>query len=622
MDKTKRLTMSQALIAYLAQQYVSRDGKENRFFAGVWGIFGHGNVAGIGQALQQFSSELTYYPSRNEQAQVHAAVAYAKHKNRMETFACTSSIGPGATNMLTGAALATINRIPVLLLPGDIFAERLQAPVLQQLESEHSQDVSVNDCFKPVSRYWDRINRAEQLITSLPEALRVMTSPAETGAVTLALPQDVQTEAYDFPVRMFEKRVWHIPRARADFEALQRAVQWIRESKAPMIVAGGGIHYSEANATLQAFVRQTGIPIAETQAGKGSLPYDESLNLGAIGATGTEGANRIARDADLIVGIGTRYSDFTTASKTAFQNPNVRFININVAEFDAYKHNALPLVGDAKVTLEELGTGLLDWHTDKTYQDYCCQLNLAWNAEVQRIYDIRHEPMLSQGEVIGMVNTYSKSQDVVLCAAGSLPGDLHKLWRTRDPRGYHLEYGYSCMGYEIAGGMGVAMADPTRTVYVMVGDGSYLLMNSEIVTMVQEHIKVVIVLLDNHGFASIGGLSKSVGNDGFGTKYRYRTESDQLDGELLPIDYAANCASLGAVVFKANDRDAFVKALKEAENIQGKPVCIVVEVDRRERVAGYESWWDVAIAQVSENKAVQEARAKYEEQKKQERTFL
>lgn len=616
---TRKLTMAQALVLYLAQQYVARDGMENRFFAGAWGIFGHGNVAGIGQALQQFSSELRYYQSRNEQAHVHASVAYAKMKNRLQTFACTSSIGPGATNMVTGAALATINRLPVLLLPGDIFAERKQAPVLQQLESEHSQDISVNDCFKPVSRYWDRINRPEQLITSLPEVMRVLTSPAETGAVTLCLPQDTQTEAFDYPTWFFEKRVWHIPRNRADLESVKTAVKWIQASKKPLIIAGGGVHYSEATAQLQQFVEATGIPIGETQAGKGALVYDHPLNLGAIGATGTEGANIMAREADLIIGIGTRYSDFTTASKTAFQNPDVRFININVAEFDAYKHHALPLVGDAQVTLNELAEALQGYQTDEAYRQRATTFNLAWDEEVQRIYNLEHEPVISQGEVIGAVNTISNPKDVVLCAAGSLPGDLHKLWRTRDPKGYHMEYGYSCMGYEIAGGLGVKMADPERDVYVMVGDGSFLMMHTEIVTMVQEGIKVIILVLDNHGYSSIGGLSKSVGSDGFGTKYRYRTDSDHLDGETLPIDFAANCASLGATVFKASNKDELADALVSAQKHEGSPACIVIEVDRSQRVDGYESWWDVAVAEVSDNLDVQQAYADYIEAKDKER---
>jgi 3D-(3,5/4)-trihydroxycyclohexane-1,2-dione acylhydrolase (decyclizing) len=619
---TRRLTMAQALILYLTRQYVARDGVENLFFAGVWGIFGHGVVAGIGQALQQYSREIRYYQSRNEQAQVHAAVAYAKHKNRLQTFVCTSSIGPGATNMITGAAVATVNRIPVLLLPGDIFAERVQAPVLQQLEVPYTQDIGVNDCFKPVSRYWDRLYRPEQLITALPEAMRVLTSPAETGAVTLALPQDVQTFAYDYPAEMFEKRVWVIPRSRPDTTLLQKAASWIRESRQPLIIAGGGVHYSEASAALRAFVEKTGIPVDETQAGKGSLNYDHPFNLGAIGTTGTEGANILAREADLIIGIGTRYSDFTTASNTAFQNPDVRFININVAEFDAYKRGAVPLVGDAKVTLEELLIAVGDYRTPEAYQERARRYNLAWDAEVHRIYNLEHEPLLSQGEVIGMVNTFSSPRDVLLCAAGSLPGDLHKLWRTRDPRGYHLEYGYSCMGYEIAGGLGVKMADPEREVYVMVGDGSYLMLNSEIVTMVQEGIKVVIIVLDNHGFASIGGLSKSVGGDGFGTKYRYRTESSQLDGETLPVDFAQNCESLGARVFRANTREDFMAALQAAKSIQNCPVCIVTEVDRHQRVPGYESWWDVAVPEVSDDPAVQQARREYEQAKKRQRHYL
>lgn len=619
---TRRLTMAQALILYLSRQYVARDGVENPFFAGVWGIFGHGNVAGIGQALQQFSGEMRYYQSRNEQAQVHTAVAFAKHKNRLQTFACTSSIGPGATNMITGAAVATVNRIPVLLLPGDIFAERIQAPVLQQIENEHSQDISANDCFKPVSRYWDRIYRPEQLITALPEAMRVLTSPADTGAVTLALPQDTQTEAYDYPAAMFEKRVWAIPRNRPDAALLRQAAQWIRDSQAPLIVAGGGVHYSAANDALRQFVEQTGIPVGETQAGKGSLNYDHPLNLGAIGVTGTPGANIMAREADLVIGIGTRYSDFTTASKSAFQNPNVRFININVMTFDAHKHAALPLVGDARVTLEELGAALEGYRTAAAYQSRAHEFNREWDAEVHRIYNLEHEPLISQGEVIGLVNQYSRPQDVMLCAAGSLPGDLHKLWRTRDPRGYHLEYGYSCMGYEIAGGMGVKLADPDREVYIMVGDGSFLMLNSEIVTMVQERIKVTIVVLDNHGFASIGGLSKSIGSDGFGTKYRFRTGHDALDGETLPIDFAKNCESLGAHVILARNRAELADALEAAKAIHDRPVCIITETDRRQRVPGYESWWDVSVAEVSDNPDVQQARREYEEQKARQRHFL
>lgn len=616
---TKRLTMAQALIEFLQNQYVERDGVEQPFFAGCWGIFGHGNVAGIGQALQQYAATFRYYQTRNEQAMVHTAVAYAKMKNRLQTFACTSSIGPGATNMITAAAGATINRIPVLLLPGDIFAERLQAPVLQQLESEHSQDISVNDCFKPVSRYWDRLYRPEQAITALPEAMRVLTSPAETGAVTLALPQDVQTQAFDYPVEFLRKRIWHIPRSRPDLAQLQRAAQIIRAARQPLIIAGGGVHYSDATSALLDFANRTGIPSCETQAGKGALPYNHPANLGAVGVTGTLGANRIAREADVVIGIGTRYSDFTTASKTAFQHPNVTFININVAEFDAYKHHAIPLVGDARATLEELLSLLEGWRVDESYRARVADYNREWDAEVERIYTLEHGPLLSQGEVIGVVNTLSQPRDVMLCAAGSLPGDLHKLWRTRDPKGYHLEYGYSCMGYEIAGGIGVKMAAPDREVYVLVGDGSYLMLNSEIVTMVQEKLKVIIVVLDNHGFASIGGLSKSVGSDGFGTKYRFRDESEALAGDVLPIDYAANAASLGAAVLRAHNRSELADAVQAAQKHEGGPVCIVIETDRSQRVGGYESWWDVAIAEVSANPDVEASRQQYEQAKRKQR---
>jgi len=618
--KTTRLTMAQAIIHYLSNQQVERDGHQQPFFAGCWGIFGHGNVAGIGQALQQYADRFRYYQVRNEQAMVHSAAAFAKVKNRLQAFACTSSIGPGATNMLTGAAAATINRLPVLLLPGDIFAQRLQAPVLQQLESEHSQDISVNDCFKPVSRYWDRINRPEQIITALPEVMRVLTSPAETGAVTLSLPQDVQAMAFDYPDDFLEPRIWHIPRPRPDVDSLNCAAEWIRASRRPIIVAGGGVLYSEATAALAAFVERTGIPVGETMAGKGSLPYNHPLNLGAIGATGTAGANIIAREADLIIGIGTRYSDFTTASKTAFQNPNLKFININVAEFDAYKHHALPLVGDARAILDELSTLIAGYEVASEYRTRAAAFNADWDAEVQRIYDLEHGPLMSQGVVIGAVNILSRPNDIVLCAAGSLPGDLHKLWRTRSPGGYHLEYGYSTMGYEIAGGLGAKMADPAREVYVMVGDASYLMMSSEIVTAVQEGVKLVIIILDNHGYASIGGLSKSVGSDGFGTKYRFRTDSGQLDGETLPLDLGANAASLGAKLIRAANKDELATALQQAQ-ASSETVCIFIETDRSQRVGGYESWWDVAVAEVSENPSVQDARRKYDEARNKQRYY-
>lgn len=618
--KTIRLTVAQATITYLKNQYVERDGVEHKFFAGCFGILGHGNVAGMGQALHQ-DPEFPFYVARNEQAMVHSAVAYAKVKNRLETFVCTTSIGPGATNMVTGAALATINRIPVLLIPGDIFATRQVAPVLQQLESSATQDVSVNDCFKPVSKYWDRINRPEQLITALPEVMRVLTSPAETGAVTLSIPQDVQAEAFDFPSEMFQKKVWTIGRNMPDRTLLERAVSLIQKSKKPYIVAGGGTIYSGATGILQRFVGRTGIPVAETYAGKGSLPYDVPQNLGAVGVTGTPGAIEMAKEADVVIGIGTRYSDFTTISKSGFQNPDVRFININVAEFDSFKHGALPLVGDAKAILEELDQRLTDFKVSDTYRTKVEQLNQSWDAFVSEIYTERNETPAFQGEVIGAVNNFSEAKDIVLCAAGSLPGDLHKLWRTRDPKGFHLEYGYSCMGYEIAGGLGAKMARPDSEIYVMIGDGSYLMMSQEIVTSIQEKKKLTIILLNNEGYSSIGSLSASLGSEGFGTYYRYRNEeTSQLDGGLLPVDYAANAASMGAHVIKVPNVEGLKDALKKTKTIDRTTV-IYIEVDRKKGVPGF-AWWDVAVAEVSEKEAVKKSYEAYQNNKKTQKYYL
>ncbi|MBZ5593890.1 MAG: 3D-(3,5/4)-trihydroxycyclohexane-1,2-dione acylhydrolase (decyclizing) [Acidobacteriia bacterium] len=618
--KTKRVTMAQALVGFLKNQHVERDGQEYPFFAGAWGIFGHGNVAGLGQALQQ-NPDFRYYLCRNEQAAVHIAAAYAKAKNRLSTFACVSSIGPGATNMITGAATATINRLPVLLLPGDIFARRNVAPVLQQLESEHSQDISVNDAFKPVSRYWDRINRPDQLPCSVVEAMRVLTSPAQTGAVTLALPQDVQSEAWDYPAEMFEKRVWHVSRPEPERAVVTRAAAMIRAAKRPIIVAGGGVIYSEATEALSQLASCTGIPVGESQAGKGSLPFDHKQSLGAIGVTGTPGANIAARDADLVIAIGTRLSDFTTASKTAFQNPNVRFININVNETDAGKHAGVPVIADARAALDQLEAALSGYHVDQEYATCISDWKQRWEDETDRLFALRHGPPVSQGELIGAVNRGSRPQDVVVCAAGSLPGDLHKLWRTHQPKGYHLEYGYSCMGYEIAGGLGVKMADPSREVYVMVGDGSFLMMSSEITTSIQEGYKLNIILLDNHGFSSIGGLSQAVGSRGFGTDYRFRrSETGQLDGGYVPVDFLALSSGLGACAVRVTTHDEFEHALENMRRHDRTSV-IVIEVDKEMRVPGYESWWDVPISEVSEIESIRQARAQYEQAVKKERRY-
>ena len=617
--------MAQALLRFLASQYVERDGVEQRFFAGVWGIFGHGNVAGIGEALFESPDLLPYHMARNEQSMVHSAVGFGRHKDRLQAFACTSSIGPGATNMLTGAALATVNRVPVLLLPGDVFASRMSDPVLQQLEVPSRGDVSVNDAFQSVSRYWDRIARPEQLIPAALAAMRVLVSPADTGAVTLALPQDVQAEAYDYPDAFLAKRVWHVERRPPDPAALARAIAAIRAAKKPLIVAGGGVIYACASDALRRFVEETGIPVAETQAGKGSLPYDHPSALGAIGATGTSAANRIAKDADLLIGIGTRWSDFTTASKTAFENPDVRFVNVNVAELDAYKNGAIAVTADARVTLEALSG--MGYRVDAAYRDACARLAKEWDAEVTRLYTLAHTPLPAQSEVIGALNEFTGATDVVVCAAGSMPGDLHKLWRTRERKQYHVEYGFSCMGYEIAGALGVKLSDPVREVYSLVGDGSYLMLNEAIVTSLQERAKLVVVLVDNHGFASIGGLSRSLGTEGFGTQFRESKpgarglDNERDPGPYLPVDLAANAESLGAHVIRARGISGFRDALAAAKKVD-RTVVIYVEVDRYVAVPSYESWWEVPVAGTSEEPGVRDARKSYDKAKQKQRRYL
>jgi 3D-(3,5/4)-trihydroxycyclohexane-1,2-dione acylhydrolase (decyclizing) len=622
--RTLRLTTAQALVRFLAAQHIERDGEEHRFFAGCFGIFGHGNVAGIGQALYQHQDLLRYYQPRNEQAMVHTAAAYARMRNRLATFACTSSIGPGATNMLTGAAGATINRVPVLLLPGDVFASRAPDPVLQQLEVPWRGDVSVNDSFQAVSRYWDRIERPEQLIPAALAAMRVLTSQAETGAVTLALPQDVQAEAWDFPAEFVEPRVWHVPRPLPEPGLVAQAAELIRGAARPLIVAGGGVVYSEATEALRRFVDSTGIPVGVTQAGKGALPSDHPWNLGAVGASGTLAANRIAAEADLVIGVGTRWTDFTTASGTAFQRDGVRFVNVNISDFDAAKQRGLALVGDARATLDALHERAGTHAVSSWYRAEIGERVGEWNDERERLTSLGHEPLPAQSEVIGAVNDAAGPRDVVVCAAGSMPGELHKLWQISDPNGYHVEYGYSCMGYEIAGGLGVKLAAPDREVYVLVGDGSYLMMAQEIVTSIQESAKLTIVLVDNHGFSSIGSLSRSVGTDGFGTQYRYRKDGslgtdDELEpGDYLPVDLATNAESLGAYVIRTSTIDELRTALGEAKSID-RTVVITIETDRYAAVPDYDTWWDVPVAEVSEAEAVRKARLEYDQTVRQRR---
>jgi 3D-(3,5/4)-trihydroxycyclohexane-1,2-dione acylhydrolase (decyclizing) len=650
MTDTETLTVAQALVRFLAVQEVERDGARQRFFAGCLGIFGHGNVAGLGQALAQYEDLLPYHPARNEQAMVHVAAGYARQRNRLGAWACTTSVGPGATNLVTGAALATINRLPVLLLPGDTFATRYPHPVLQQLEVPHDATVSVNDCLRPVSRYYERVERPEQLIPAALEAMRVLTDPAETGAVTLALPEDVQAEAFAVPIAFLEPRTWTVYRRPPAADAVRAAADLVRRAQRPLIVAGGGVIYSEATAALRAFVEATGIPVAETQAGRGALVSEHPLSLGAIGATGTAAANRLARDADVVVGIGTRWSDFTTASKSAFQDPGVRFINVNVAGFDAAKMSGLPVAGDARETLTELGAALSGWRAPEQWERLAGEQSAAWANEVARLVSAADESaadggLPSQAQVIGAINDAAGETGVVVCAAGSAPGDLHKLWHARDPagKGYHVEYGYSCMGYEIPGGIGVKLAAPDREVFVLIGDGSYLMLPGELVTAVAERIPIVIVLVDNHGYASIGALSRSVGSAGFGTHYRFAANGslpvDNADGtgparpaqpagsDVLPVDLAANAESLGARVVRAKTIEDLRAALSEAGGsgagaAAGGPTMICIETDRYAGVPSYDSWWDVPVAEASTQETVRAARAEYERNASAQRQFL
>jgi 3D-(3,5/4)-trihydroxycyclohexane-1,2-dione acylhydrolase (decyclizing) len=628
--ETVRLTVSQAVVRFLAAQHTERDGRRQRLFAGCFGIFGHGNVAGLGQALLQAEIDepgaLPYVLGRNEQAMVHTAAAYARTKDRLQTWAVSTSVGPGATNMVTGAALATINRLPVLLLPADTFAGRAASPLLQELERPDSGDVTVNDVFRPVSRYFDRVWRPEQLPGALLGAMRVLTDPAETGAVTVCLPQDVQAEAFDWPVALFAERTWHVGRPVPERAALQRAVEVVRTARRPLVVAGGGVIYSGATAALDAFATATGIPVAQTQAGKGALPFDHPQSVGAIGSTGTTAANALAREADVVIGLGTRYQDFTTASRTAFSDPGVRFVNVNVASMDAAKESGVSVLADAREALTALTGALAGWSVDDAYRARTSDLAAEWEATVEAAY---HPPVpaageggrLSQNEVLGLVNEVSAPRDVVVCAAGSMPGDLHKMWRVRDPKGYHVEYGYSCMGYEVAGGIGVAMAAPDRDVFVMVGDGSWLMMATELVTAVQEGVKVIVVLVQNHGFASIGALSEQLGSQRFGTRYRYRGADGRLDGDVLPVDLAANAASLGADVLIAQDGPSLEAALRKAK-ASDRTTVVHVETDPLIDAPSSASWWDVPVSEVSTLESTQDARTVYERWKTSQHAYL
>lgn len=622
--KTIRTTPAAAIVRFLQAQFIRRDGVEHRLIDGVCGIFGHGNVAGLGQALEEHGGKsLPYFQPKNEQAMVHTAIAYTKTKRRLGTLACTTSVGPGATNMVTGAATATVNRLPVLLLPGDIFANRRPGPVLQQLEHPGSQDASVNDCFKPVSRYWDRINRPEQLLTALPEAMRVLADPAETGAVTIALPEDVQSEAFDCPAHFFEKRVYEVPRHTPTADALAAAAKFIRAAKAPLIVAGGGVHYSEACAILQKFAEATGIPVAVTQAGKGALLESHALGLGAVGVTGTLAANRIATAADVVLVIGTRLSDFTTASKTQFQHPRVRFVSINVNAADAAKHGALPLVGDARATLAALGRVLRGFRVPTAHTRAIAAARRAWEKPWRAMISPAKpsaDGRLYQSEVIRALNEFCDERSIVVHASGGIPGDIHKLWRCKAADDYHSEYGYSCMGYEIAGALGAKMAAPDREVYAFLGDGSYLMLNHEIVTAVQEGRKITVVLSDNSAFGCIHNLQRACGGRSFGNEFRHRSErTGRLEGAPVAVDYAANARSLGATVFTATDAQSLREALAAAK-AERNTCLIYVPVTPGSVMQGF-SWWDVPPAAVSSVPTVRAARARYEQAVKKQRFY-
>jgi 3D-(3,5/4)-trihydroxycyclohexane-1,2-dione acylhydrolase (decyclizing) len=625
-----RLTVGQAVVRFLGAQHTVRDGVEHRLIEGFLGIFGHGNVAGLGQALLQSDVDepgrTPYWLARNEQGAVHAAAAFAKHRNRLSTLAVTTSIGPGATNMVTGAALATVNRIPVLLLPADVFASRNPDPVLQQLERPDARDATVNDAFRPVSAFFDRVWRPEQLPAALLGAMEALTDPARTGAVTIALPQDVQAEAYDWPAELFDKRVWRIPRVRPDVEAVAEAAAIIAAAERPFIVAGGGVHYSEAEEALAAFAEQRGIPVGQTQAGKGALPEEHPFDVGGVGATGTTAANALAAAADVVIGIGTRYSDFTTASRSLFADAAVRFVNLNVGSADAVKLSGFAVTGDARAAIEALTDALGGYATSPTYRGEVAAARAGWAVTRSELFDLDWQNRggtgrTSQVELLGILNEEVGERDVVVNAAGSAPGDLHKLFEPRSAKQYHVEYGFSTMGYEIAGALGVKLADPSIQVVAVVGDGSYLMLAQELVTAVAEGLKLVVVLIDNEGFASIGNLSESVGSQRFGTRYRFGEAAGAAAGGALPVDLALNLQSLGADVLRASTPSEFRDALRRALDAE-TTTAVYIQTDPLAPGSGDGAWWEVPVAEVSTLDSTQRARAVYDAGRRAQRPYL
>ncbi|MED4001461.1 3D-(3,5/4)-trihydroxycyclohexane-1,2-dione acylhydrolase (decyclizing) [Priestia aryabhattai] len=629
--ETVRMTTAQALVKFLNQQYVEFDGKQHQFIKGIFTIFGHGNVVGLGQALEEDPGNLDVYQGRNEQGMANAAMAFAKQKHRKQIMACTSSVGPGSANMVTTAATASANNIPVLLLPGDVFATRQPDPVLQQIEQSYDLSISTNDAFRPVSKYWDRVSRPEQLMTAMINAIRVLTNPADTGAVTICLPQDVQGEAWDFPAYFFQKRVHRIERRLPTRDSLADAIQAIKTKKKPIIICGGGVRYSEAAKELKQFASEFHIPFGETQAGKSAIESDYRYNLGGIGVTGNSAANTIAKDADLVIGVGTRFTDFTTASKQLFQHPDVQFLTINTSEFHANKLDAVKLVADAKEGLFALRKELMSIGYQSGYTTEIASAKDAWEAELERLHSIRFTgadfipeikghldeslaeyaeslgTQLTQTEVIGEVNKLLDDNSVIVGAAGSLPGDLQRMWKSNKPNTYHMEYGYSCMGYEVSGALGVKLAEPAKEVYAMVGDGSYQMLHSELITSLQERKKINILLFDNSGFGCINNLQMSNGMGSFGTEFRYRNdETGKLNGNVMKIDFAASAAGYGVKTYRVSSLEELKTAMEDSQK-QETSTLIDIKVLPKTMTNGYESWWHVGVAEVSENHHVQEA---------------
>ncbi|MGG0463908.1 3D-(3,5/4)-trihydroxycyclohexane-1,2-dione acylhydrolase (decyclizing) [Priestia aryabhattai] len=629
--ETIRMTTAQALVTFLNQQYVEFDGKQHQFIKGIFAIFGHGNVVGLGQALEEDPGNLDVYQGRNEQGMANAAMAFAKQKHRKQIMACTSSVGPGSANMVTTAATASANNIPVLLLPGDVFATRQPDPVLQQIEQSYDLSISTNDAFRPVSKYWDRVSRPEQLMTAMINAIRVLTNPADTGAVTICLPQDVQGEAWDFPAYFFRKRIHRIERRLPTKDSLSDAIQLMKTKKKPIIICGGGVRYSEAAQELKQFASEFHIPFGETQAGKSAVESDYRYNLGGIGVTGNLAANTIAKEADLVIGVGTRFTDFTTASKQLFQHPEVQFLTINTSEFHANKLDAVKLVADAKEGLLALREELKSIGYQSGYTTEITSAKDAWDIELERLHSIRFTgadfvpeiqghldeslaeyveslgTQLTQTEVIGEVNKFLDDNSVIVGAAGSLPGDLQRMWKSNKPNTYHMEYGYSCMGYEVSGALGVKLAEPAKEVYAMVGDGSYQMLHSELITSLQERKKINILLFDNSGFGCINNLQMSNGMGSFGTEFRYRNdETGKLNGNVMKIDFAASAAGYGVKTYRVSSLEELKTAIEDAQK-QEVSTLIDIKVLPKTMTNGYESWWHVGVAEVSKNQHVQEA---------------